>query len=65
MMEIDTIGEMIPLPTTPEGWFDYGYTALADGRLVLIRTRLNIHAEFKRWWEAVSRGDSWQPDPKV
>jgi hypothetical protein len=49
MIEIATIADTVPLLTTPEGWFDYGYTALADGRLALVRTRQDVHAEHMRW----------------
>ncbi len=65
MIEIETIAEMIPLLATPEGWFDYGYTALADGRLALIRTRKDVHAEHMRWWEAVNGGDQSRKYPKM
>lgn len=65
MIEVASIAEMIPLPATPEGWSDYGYTALADGRLALIRTRRPIHAEHMRWWEAVTRGNRRRRYPKV
>ncbi|MGK6321355.1 hypothetical protein [Sphingomonas sp. DT-204] len=65
MIELETIAQMTPLPATPEGWFDYGYTALADGRLALIRTRKNVHAEHMRWWEVVNGGGQSREYPKV
>ncbi|MCW4463571.1 hypothetical protein OK349_17830 [Sphingomonas sp. BT-65] len=65
MIELETVAEMIPLPATPEGWFDYGYTALADGRLAVIRTRKDVHAEHMRWWEAVNGDDQSRKYPKV
>jgi hypothetical protein len=65
MIEIESIAEPIPLPATPAGWFDYGYTALFDGRLALIRTRKNVHAEHISWWEAVNGGDQSRKYPKV
>lgn len=65
MIEIATIADAVPLPPTPEGWFDYGYTALADGRLALIRTRKDVHAEHTRWWEAVNGGDQSRKYPKL
>ncbi len=37
-----------PLPTPPDGWFDYGYRVLMDGRLALIRTRTDIHALWRK-----------------
>jgi hypothetical protein len=65
MIEIATIADTVPLPTTPEGWFDYGYTALADGRLALIRTRKDIHSEHMRWREAAKGGRLSPNYPKV
>ncbi|KHS45926.1 hypothetical protein [Novosphingobium subterraneum] len=65
MIELQTIAEAIPLPATPEGWFDYGYTALADGRLALIRTRKDVHSEHMRWWEAAKGGWRSPKYPKV
>lgn len=65
MIELETVAETIPLPATPKGWFDYSYTALADGRLALIRTRKNVHAEHLLWWEAVNGGDQSRKYSKV
>lgn len=65
MIEIETIADTIPLPATPLGWFDYGYTVLIDGRLALIRTRKDVHAEHLRWWEAVSSGHDSRKYPNV
>lgn len=65
MIEIESIAEPIPLPATPEGWFDYGYTALTDGRLALVRTRKDVHVEHMRWLEAVNGGDRSRKYPKV
>lgn len=65
MIEIATIADAVPLPATPEGWFDYGYTPLADGRLVLIRTRKDVHSEHMRWWEAAKGGWRSPKYPKV
>jgi hypothetical protein len=65
MIEIETIADTVPLPTTPVGWFDYGYTALADGRLALIRTRKDIHGEQMRWWEAAKGGWRSSEYPKI
>lgn len=55
MIEIATIADSVPLPPSPMGWFDYGYTALADGRLALIRTSKDIHAKHMRWGDAGMR----------
>ncbi|KQZ60756.1 hypothetical protein ASD67_15730 [Sphingopyxis sp. Root1497] len=65
MIKIESITEPIPLPATPEGWFDYGYTALTDGRLALVRTRQDVHVEHMRWLEAVNGGDQSRKYPKV
>lgn len=65
MIEIATIADTVPLPTSPAGWFEYGYTALADGRLALIRTRKDIHSEHMRWWEATKGGWSSRKYPKI
>jgi hypothetical protein len=56
MIALDTLSEGIPLPPTPQGWFDHGYTALADSRLALIRTCRDVHAEYGRWLKAASAG---------
>src|SRR3954463_4209039 len=60
MIEMETVAETTILPEAPEGWFDYGYKALADGRLALIRMRKDVHAEHMRW-----RGSRWRRYPKV
>jgi len=39
MIEASAISHSVPLPAAPDGWFDYGFTALADGRLALVRTQ--------------------------
>ena len=65
MIELKTISNATPLPATPEGWFDYGYAALADGRLALIRTRKDVHTEHMRWWEAVNGGNHSRKYPNV
>lgn len=64
MLDAATISDQIPLPTPPEGWFDYGYTALMDGRLALVRTRRNFHAEWWRWRDSVLAGQN-QPQPDL
>lgn len=64
-MDIGSIADAVPLPATPEGWFDYGYAALADGGLALIRTRKDVHAEHQLWWAAVNHGEQWREYPEV
>ena len=54
MIAASSIAENIPIPSAPTGWFEYGYTALMDGRLALIRTRTDVHKEYQRWWSAVN-----------
>jgi hypothetical protein len=65
MIEIESIAETITLPEAPGGWFDYGYTALSDGRLALIRLRRDFHVEHMRWSEAVKGGNRSQRYPDV
>jgi len=43
------LGEIIPLPAPPTGWFDYGYAVLWNGSLALIRSDRDIHTEWGRW----------------
>jgi len=57
MIEASTIADEIRLPATPAGWFDYGYTALRDDRLALIRLRRDFHTEYARWWREFSNGN--------
>lgn len=58
MIDISDIAETVPLPAAPAGWFDYGYKALMDGTLALVRTRKDVHAEDLQWWEARDNGDA-------
>lgn len=58
-----------PLPGPPDGWFDYDYRVLMDGRLALVRTRIDIHGIWRNWWatgaatdplgDSVARPDFW------
>ena len=57
MIEASTIADETPLPAAPEGWFDYGYAALMDDRLALIRLRRDFHVEYARWWREFSDGN--------
>lgn len=54
MIAASSIADSKPIPPAPAGWFDYGYTALSNGKLALIRTRTDVHAEDQRWWKAVN-----------
>jgi len=57
MIDISDIAETVPLPAAPAGWFDYGYKALMDGTLALVRTRRDVHAEYRQWQDARAKGD--------
>jgi len=62
MIAASSISETKAIPSAPTGWFDYGYTALMDGRLALIRTRSDVHAEYRRLWAALnSQSPNLQP----
>lgn len=71
MLDAATISDQTPLPTPPEGWFDYGYRVLMDGRLALIRTRNDVHAVWREWGAAekansplysIPHPEIWAPD---
>ena len=49
MNDETTLGTTVFLPEPSTGWFDYGYAVLMDGTLALVRTDLDIHAEYARW----------------
>jgi hypothetical protein len=57
MIALESVVDAIAIPAAPDGWFEYRYTALSDGRLILVRTRKDIHAEYVRWSTAVNAGD--------
>lgn len=40
----------VTIPTAPEGWFDYRYYALSDGKLAVLRADRDINAEYSAWW---------------
>jgi hypothetical protein len=65
MIDISTFAEPVPLPIAPAGWFDYIYAALADGRLAIVRTRRDVHAESRREWEMRERGIATLHAPKL
>ena len=65
MIDISTIAEPMPLPIAPAGWFDYTYAALADGRLAIVRTRRDVHADYRRHWEMRERGVATLRSPEV
>jgi hypothetical protein len=64
MIAASSIAETRAIPPAPAGWFDYKYAALIDGRLALIRTRRDVHAEYRLWSKAVREGASL-PAPDV
>jgi len=39
----------IALPKPPDGWFDYGYAILPDGKLGLMRCNTDVHAAYAQW----------------
>ena len=49
MNDETTLGTTVFLPEPSTGWFDYGYAVLMDGTLALVRTDLDVHAEYTRW----------------
>lgn len=67
MVDLPTAASPTILPRPPSGWFDYGYTALMDGRLALIRTRMDVIKEALNWREALATaqrgGKPWPPQP--
>jgi hypothetical protein len=65
VIEASAIADCVPLPAAPDGWFDYGYTALDDGHLALLRTQRNIHREYRRYRETFEGGFPTIAPPKV
>jgi hypothetical protein len=59
------LGETIPLPVPPTGWFDYGYAVLWNGNLALVRSDRDIHAEYGRWRAIVRGGDIRAHQPNL
>ncbi|MEN2711360.1 hypothetical protein ACQKOH_04200 [Sphingomonas sp. NPDC092331] len=64
MTDLSAFADMFALPAPPAGWFDYGFAALADGRLALIRTRRDVDREYRQALEALRNGEfaSRMPD---
>lgn len=54
MIALESVVDAIVLPATPAGWFEYRYSALSDGRLILVRARKDINAELRRWSGAMN-----------
>ncbi len=65
MTDLSDIAERLPLPAAPAGWFDYGYKALMDGTLALVRTRRDVHGEYRQWRDARDNGDADIRQPNV
>lgn len=65
MIALESVVDAIAIPSPPAGWFNYGYAALSDGRLILMRTHKDIHAEYARWSTAVSAGQDVRTIPDV
>ncbi len=69
MVDPASIANPVALPAPPAGWFDYGYTALMDGKLALVRTRVDVHAEWSRWRQALidaaTNGGESPPQPNL
>lgn len=53
------------LPAAPPAWFDHRYAVLSDGSLAIVRTDIDIHAEYARWWRSVQQSGSAAPSPDV
>lgn len=68
MLIADTIASRTVLPQPPSGWFDYGFAVLMDGRLALVRTMVDVHAEWRSrvagLGGAQSQGKKRAPAPK-
>jgi hypothetical protein len=60
-----TLGTTTPLPAPPAGWFDYGYAALWNGNLALIRTDRDVRTEHARWRGRVRSGDLYAQPPNL
>lgn len=65
MIDISDIAETVPLPAAPDGWFDYGYKALMDGTLAIVRMSRDVHADDLRRWEAAADIDPWLRKPEL
>ncbi|MBR0752808.1 hypothetical protein JQ604_11490 [Bradyrhizobium jicamae] len=55
--------ETTPLPSTPDGWFDYAYAVLWNGDLAVVRTDGDVHAEVASWYDQIQRGNTHAPHP--
>ncbi len=55
-------GSMTPLPRPPDGWFDYGYAALWNGELALLRTDYDYYAALAQQKGEGAQGDDQQQD---
>lgn len=59
------LGTRTSLPSPPSGWFDYGYSVLMDGRLAFLRTDIDYHDAYWRWWQNWQNGDRTTLAPTI
>ena len=64
MSDNSALGLFSGLPAPSPGWFDYQYAVLADGSLAVIRTDIDILAEYARWQTLIQQdnGATLRPD---
>lgn len=62
VLDAMTIADHVALPPAPHGWFNHAFAALMDGSLALVRTRIDVNAEWKRWWSAGELDRSGGPE---
>ena len=65
MSDNSALGLFSSLPTPSPGWFDYQYAVLSDGYLAIIRTDIDIHAEYANWWDLVQQDNSARLRPDL
>lgn len=65
MIEAAAIADCVLLPAPPDGWFDYGYAALADGRLALLRTERDVHGAYRRYQQSFNEGFPTIAPPEI
>jgi hypothetical protein len=65
MSDNSALGLFSSLPTPSPGWFDYQYAVLADGSLAVIRTDIDILAEYANWWALAQQDNSVRLRPDL